>query len=282
MSGIQSRQQQRNAAGRDQQHWQLYGGHRRMVTRALASCVRPNRNSLCVLGAGNCNDLDLTTLAAKYQEIHLVDLDSTALKEGVAEQMGANTDGIHLHLGIDVTGISERLDHWSPNTTPPRQEVDRCIEQALAATPGPLPAPCKVVASTCLLSQLLESVDQTLGPRHPRYRDLLRAVTTRHLRLLVELTASGGDVLLITDFTSSDGWPEITSTPESEFQQGLLQQIQGNNFFVGMNPILLRDFFHHDPVAARRSKEVRLLKPWRWNDGMRTYGVTAIHIRCHG
>lgn len=279
MNEIQSRQQRRNAASRDR--WQVFEAHRRTVTRLLTACDPSNRGRLCVLGAGNCNDLVLKELVETYGEIHLVDLDATALEQGVARQkLGPDPNAIHLHKGIDVTGIGHLMERWSPGGVMDVEEADRCIEYALAAQPGPLPKPCSVVASTCLLSQLLESLGQTLGPHHHRFHDLLGAILTRHLRLLVELTIDGGEALLITDFTSSDGWPELPSIPAAQLPKAAIHQIRCNNFFIGMNPFLLRAFFLQDPVATKRSQQADLLAPWRWTDGARTYAVCAVKVRC--
>ncbi len=42
------------------------------------------RGRLCLLGAGNANDVDLNALAARFGEIHLVDIDPDAVARAVA------------------------------------------------------------------------------------------------------------------------------------------------------------------------------------------------------
>jgi hypothetical protein len=61
--------------------WHRYSEHRARVT-ALA----PGGDSCAVLGAGNCNDLDLDALTGRYREIHLIDLDAEALERARARQ----------------------------------------------------------------------------------------------------------------------------------------------------------------------------------------------------
>ncbi|HWO13253.1 MAG TPA: hypothetical protein VNN80_27320, partial [Polyangiaceae bacterium] len=63
-----------------------YASHRARLTElllargeAVASAGAAPR--LCVLGAGNCGDLDLERLASRYRSIHLVDIDADALAQ---------------------------------------------------------------------------------------------------------------------------------------------------------------------------------------------------------
>ena len=49
-----------NAETRD--HWNAFTGHRAKVTGLLATEPSSGMSRLCVLGAGNCNDLDLAAL----------------------------------------------------------------------------------------------------------------------------------------------------------------------------------------------------------------------------
>jgi hypothetical protein len=60
-----------------------YSNHRAQQM-ALVGGWRGER--LAVLGAGNCNDLDLTTLAGSFREIHLFDIDAQALEGAYRRQ----------------------------------------------------------------------------------------------------------------------------------------------------------------------------------------------------
>src|SRR5690348_15383718 len=61
-----------NAETRD--HWDAFAGHRAKVTGLLTSGGLPGASRLCVLGAGNCNDVDLAALLRAHREVHLVDV----------------------------------------------------------------------------------------------------------------------------------------------------------------------------------------------------------------
>src|SRR6266481_2342634 len=99
---ISAEQVRQNLTTRNQ--WQLYASHRAEIEKLIVPDSRGQR--ICVLGAGNCNDLDLKWLSEVYGEVHLVDLDRTALLEAVKRQDVDPLRGtIHIHAPIDLTGI---------------------------------------------------------------------------------------------------------------------------------------------------------------------------------
>ena len=77
MNDPRGRQSGFNAESRDQ--WNAFSGHRQKVSALLGAGAEPRAGRLCVLGAGNCNDLDLASLLQAHREVHLVDLDAVAL-----------------------------------------------------------------------------------------------------------------------------------------------------------------------------------------------------------
>src|SRR5882672_99502 len=85
--------------------WERYRGHRERVTAAIlalapgGSAARGGR--LCLLGAGNANDLDLEALAARFDEVHLVDIDSAALARTTGRQSPAVRATLHAHAPVD-------------------------------------------------------------------------------------------------------------------------------------------------------------------------------------
>src|SRR5688500_2807655 len=85
--------------------WSRYSSHREHLTRLLTKKDFPG-GRLLVLGAGNCNDLDLQGLLRSFSELHLVDIDAEALDWGVNEQGLSGNEQIVLHGGLDVTGIA--------------------------------------------------------------------------------------------------------------------------------------------------------------------------------
>lgn len=276
MNRVAQLQADRNAATRP--NWDLFEPHRRRVTELLLAQTGDGTKRLCVLGAGNANDLDLARLLPQFAEVHLVDLDATALAEGQRRQaLESGVAGrLHLHGGVDVTGVAELLSRWTPAAPPSDDEAVSCVRLAAEAAVPTLPAPFDVVASVCLLTQLADSVVNSVGQQHARFVELLLAVRTRHVRLLVELLAPGGAGLLITDVVSSDTCPELKNVPEGQLAELLQRAIAARNFFHGANPFVLAQLLRSEVRLAPLVGRVELLAPWRWNLGPRVYAVCAV------
>ncbi|HLJ95458.1 MAG TPA: hypothetical protein VKU02_19940 [Gemmataceae bacterium] len=262
-----------------QDSWELFSAHRRKVTELLRSGSVPGSSRLCVLGAGNANDLDLRALLQAHREVHLVDLDAEALTRGVAAQGLADNPAVHRYGGIDITGMLDAMAAWSPFTMVPAADLAACVEQPMQSLRSVLPGPFDVVASTTLLSQLIIAVVHGVGEQHPQFVELLQAVRAGHLRLLTHLVAPGGVGVLITDVVSSDSFPGLGSVPEEALPSVLGQLIRERNFFHGVNPAVLATLFRTDPVLCSQVEAVELLPPWRWNLGPRLYAVCALRLR---
>src|SRR4029077_10811702 len=93
--------------------WGSFAAHRKRVTGLLQA--RSAASRLCVLGAGNCNDLDVRELLASHAEIHLVDLDADALSRGIARQNVDAHRSIHTHAPFDLSGRLEAIASWRPS-----------------------------------------------------------------------------------------------------------------------------------------------------------------------
>jgi hypothetical protein len=115
MTDLKGKQLSNNADSRDR--WDSFAEHRKKILEILRPDPVTDRGRLCVLGAGNCNDLDLLPLLAVYREVHLVDLDSDSLAWGVERQGVADHPGVHLWGGVDVTGRLDVIATWSPQTS---------------------------------------------------------------------------------------------------------------------------------------------------------------------
>lgn len=270
----------RNRQSRDA--WDLYGPHRTRVAQLLreAATDQPRPRRLAALGAGNCNDLDLPGLLRDFDEIHLVDLDATALEAGIARQAGdiAERGRIKLHGRMDVTGclnqLAAELAPESSNGT-----LDAWLAKIRALPPFPQPSPFHVVVSLGMLTQLAEIALLLLGgPNHPRGNDLLLALRNHHLRKLLEMTRPGGVAILVTDVVSSFTFPNLTILNDYELADALYQQVALKNFFTGANPYALEALFRKDPVLSPRVASVQMLAPWRWQQGPRTLLVSGVKI----
>lgn len=277
MGWLSAEQARRNASAIDR--WTAFAGHRGQIASRLISSAPSPPGKLCVLGAGNCNDLDLPALGRAFAELHLVDIDAAALQRGAARQGPFRPGAVVLHGGIDVTGCWERWADWAGQRPPTDAEFDAAVDRALSAPPLDLGRPFDVAASTCLASQLIESVVLGLGNRHSRLAELILAIRTAHVRRLTQLLSPGGIGWLIADFVSSQTLPELLSPAEPDWQALAPRLASQGNFFHGLNPFALLQLFNADPVLAETAQDASIAGFWRWNQHPKTYAVCGIRFR---
>src|SRR5262249_37702334 len=156
--------------------------HRRRVTREILRSGRGGR--LTVFGAGNCNDLDLTRLAGAFAEVHLLDLDEDAMDAGVRRQGLRSNGKVHLHGGLDFSGLAYALDRPLANA----DSFARSLREGVGKNLAGGPPPADVVVSTCVLSQLIDSVARTAA-HDEEARERAVIVRDHHLDTLFERTA---------------------------------------------------------------------------------------------
>lgn len=272
MNPFVQRQQQHNAQSRG--GWERFAEHRRRVMQLLSPTAPAESMRLCVLGAGNSNDLDLTSLTRAYAEVHLVDLDAEALAAGVAQQQPEAVACIHQHGGCDLSGILDQLAAHRDQPTD-AAGIRHLIDASLTA-PAPLAGEFETVASVCLLSQLIHSVVLALGAEHPRFVEVLSAVRLRHLRLLSEMLAPGGRAVLVTDLVSSDTCSALATIEEANLPMLVRQLVESRNFFHGVNPAVIAQILRTDSGLRQRPESLEITNPWRWNLGPRVYAVYAM------
>lgn len=266
-----------NAASQDQ--WDSFAGHREKVSDLLGAgeVSRPTR--LCVLGAGNCNDLDLPALLKAHREVHLVDLDPQALARGVLRQGVDRHPGLHAFEGIDVTGVLDALASWTPATTIHPSDLAALADWPARRVAPTLPRPYDLVASTCLLSQLIGNAFQTVGDRHPQFMAIVQAIRVGHLRLLSHLAGPGSNAILITDVVSSDNFPALGSLPEASLSGVIPRLARERNLINGVNPAVLTTLVREDPILSAGVAGVESVPPWRWRLHDRVYLVWAMKLR---
>lgn len=286
MTTLKALQQSRNRESSDA--WSLYEPHRRRVTSLILDALPTASDDtdaiarVCLLGAGNCNDVDLQTLTARCATVRLVDLDATALHDAAARQQLEGHSAIQVQPACDVTGIFEQLDPGEQPATEPdssvvAREIAVLTEQSDAWAPESLPTDFDVVASVCLLSQLVDGVLRRF-PDPQTALPLLQAVRRRHLRLLLEHCRPGGCALLVSEVVSSDSAPDLPGVPDASLPQHLKHLLESQNFFTGLHPGIILQELHNDPSIQPLVGSVRTAAPWKWPFLYRTYAVTAFCI----
>jgi hypothetical protein len=239
-----------------------FAGHRARVMRLLlaAADTFASKSELVLLGAGNCNDVDLPTLLTKYDQLHLVDWDSAALDLGVARQNLADDGRVNLHAPVDLSAYSPAGGGANLSSGIGRSGL-------------------KVVASLCLLSQLIDSAAKRALNSRAALPATIGAVRRQHLQQIVELLPAGGVGLLIFDFASSQTAPELASASESQLPMVIGRLLQAGNFFQGLHPGALVHLLTTDEWFASRISCQNPTPPWNWKVGSRVYAVSAIAMR---
>jgi hypothetical protein len=253
--------------------WRPYEAHRRRITDVLSRLAADGGRSACLIGAGNCNDLDLTELGQRFASIHLVDLDRIALETGVDRQLrgGGLRRRVEIHGDIDVSGVLATLADGS------RIPSARSLAQTAREAPRlALDGAFDVVASICVLTQLIDTAVTAVGPNYPNVAEVVLALRDRHLRVLGELARPGGSIAFVTDLVSTDTAPELRDESEEGLTTLMQRLIEERNFVTGANPAAIEHVCRTDPQLARRLVPTAFEKPWVWDLGTRAYLVYAL------
>jgi hypothetical protein len=235
-----------------------FATHRARLTELILDAGGGER--LALLGAGNCNDVDLAALAGAFGAIHLIDLDAEAVGRARDRQAPAVAARLVLQAPLDLSGLFAQLPavrsaHLAPDRLAalPTEAVDR----VLAAVPERF----DVVASCCLLSQLMHSCFLTLGT-HPQLPMIAGAVALAHLRALVGLARPGGRVVLATDTVSSESYPLEELWGQRPAGELLAHLDTTGNVLSGTAPSLVRRLLADRALPL--AQPARFIEPWLW------------------
>jgi hypothetical protein len=243
-----------------------FESHRKKVTALLAERARSPSARLCLLGAGNANDVDLDVLLERYAEIHLVDLDPAALSRAVATVSGPHAQRLVRHAPVDVSGALDKLERWNAMQLTPEELMAHpqvTARAVLGATGGPF----DVVASTCLITQIQRAPVAVLGDSHRLFEAVRYTLSVTHLRVLHALTRPAGTALFVSDVSAD----RITSLPEDDPDTSFVPLVsalvlEGNVFQVAA-PDLVRGVVKDDPVLSKDLRVSPLLDAWFWHNG---------------
>jgi hypothetical protein len=252
--------------------WESFANHRQRVTDLVRAAAGP---TLAVLGAGNCNDLDLPALAGAFQQIHLADIDADALGRARARQPAEIAERLVVHAPVDLSGALLQLKAFA-RQLPTRAQLAALPRDSAEAVRTALPGPFHTVLSTGLLSQIMHSCRVALGIKHPHLPVVAKALATGHLRAMVQLLRPGGTGVLVTDTATSETAPQFeqwaTSAPLP-----LLERLQKEEKLLsGTEPAPLLSALASDPVIAPLVHPPGLTAPGLWTLGQHTLLVYAL------
>ncbi len=262
--------------------WALYLAHRERVTRILQDARTESGERLCLLGAGNLNDLDLAALSAAFREIVLVDVDAVALQRGLSRQGFAEDARFRLVAPTDVCGVFAEFAEMANGQQVRDDAINKCLQKLTQLPDFGEPVGFDVVASVGLLTQLIDGVMRSVGESHPRSWELVSAIRIQHLRLMLELTIAGGATVLVTEVVSSDSCPALFSAGEGGLLELLRREIAAKNFFTGTNPAALQHLLRTEICLAEQLANIQLTEPWLWQFLSRVYAVYGLTVRKRG
>ncbi|PQO44704.1 hypothetical protein [Blastopirellula marina] len=223
--------------------WKRYASHRRQATRLILEAAPEKATRLCLLGAGNCNDVELTALFKTFGEIHLVDLDKAAMQEGLQRQKSGIQGKAILHGPIDI------------NT-----------DQAASQLAGL--GEFDVVASICILSQLIDEIPEDQREKETAV-PLAQKIRRRHFDLLAKLAGEKGNIVIANEAVSSDSEPRVATCDPPQLGPLLVELAMQQKLFIGLNPAVLA----LDLQTLSTDGELLTSPPWKWDFGPRTYAV---------
>lgn len=252
--------------------WADYRRHRAQIMAVIQPYLQSA--SVCILGAGNCNDVRLRDVARRARQVVLVDIDEGAMRSGVRRQ-AVRADNIAL-VRCDLTGSLELFNRWS-RRPPSDQELDIAVDTFGDRAPY-LGHQFDLVLSMCVTSQLSDLLVATLGVDHPRLNDLIIAVRDQHIGLMLRHLLPSGKAVLITDLVSSDTVPRLARVPSGQLPDLVWELVSDSNFFTGANPAAVLALLRSDQRLAPLIRDVALLRPWVWRLGNRSFLVYGILI----
>jgi hypothetical protein len=158
-------------------HWTLSSSHRARTTDlTLAALAQHPSGSLCLVGAGNCNDVSLPDLAPRATEVHLVDIDGSALQRGLARAMADGKSSslrgrnpFVLHPSTELTGVVPLFGQCS-------MSASTIAERAIEGPGLSIGQPFDVIVSTSVLTQLLSLAVVALGQLHTQLSNVMLAI----------------------------------------------------------------------------------------------------------
>ena len=255
--------------------WTRYQSHREIVMQLLCQPVEPTSSSrtLCILGAGNCNDIDLPQLLTEFSEITLIDIDTAAVTDGLSRQGVSSVPEIKI-VEIDVTGALPWLSQASILKPPDLTELtERCSIGIEIGT-------FYVVASLGLLSQVIGAVE-CLYTDPDQKLVAVSAIRKQHIKLLLEALQPAtthkpaGIAILVNEVVSSETLPELQTVAAEDLPQLLQIALANGNFFSGLNPMAVLKATQ-SMLDSRQS--AGLAGPWIWQYIHRAYVCYALII----
>lgn len=250
-----------------------FASHRRALTELLmarreAALPADAGARLCVLGAGNCGDLDLERLASRYRSIHLVDIDPDALERARERQSARTRAAIVPVAPLDLSGMLEPIERWRARQVTP-DELLAHPERTAVDIARALGGPFEVVVSACLLSQLHLTVRNVLSDAHPLFQAVGYTLNLTHLRTLSRLATPGAGVALLVSDVATEQMAPLLGGRERDLRELLEHLLRIGAVFDAVRPDALVRIACDDPSLLCELGASSIAGAWVWQNGLR-------------
>jgi hypothetical protein len=274
LESLQSFINKETAAG-----WRQYSHHRASIMRLIEEKAKGNRlDGACILGAGNCNDINLPRIAELFSVVHLIDIDRTAIDCAISHYEYIR-DQLTVHAPCDLTGMARQAVAASSLGS---RHAEELMRSAVSSVPdvGVPRETCGLVVSTSVFSQLVATVSLIVNPSTPGFTGLVAALRKSHLDLMISLLAPSAPGIFVGELASSEMCPVLFEAQPHELPRLTRRLVEERNFFTGMNPFALAATTLGNAVRNGLVRDVALHAPWIWQlDPTRCYLTYAVSFR---
>jgi hypothetical protein len=259
--------------------WEQYSDHRASIMRLIEEKAKGNRlDGACILGAGNCNDINLPRIAELFSIVHLVDIDQAAIDCTISRYEGIRNQ-LTVHASCDLTGIAFQAVAASSLRSCHSEEL---VRSAVSNVPdvGVARETCGIVVSASVFSQLVATVSLIVNQRTQGFTSLITTLRKSHLDLMISLLAPGAPGIFVGELASSEMCPALFEAEPRELPRLTRRLVEERNFFTGMNPFALAATTLGTAVHNGLVRDVALHSPWIWRlDSTRCYLAYAVSFR---
>ena len=210
-----------------------------------------------------------------------MDLDDAAVARAVSQLSDEEAQRVERHCPVELSGVLRELESWRARRRRTDTEIS-AVKRTVMAAPRPEIGEFDVVASTCILTQLIDAVYMAMPAKHSRRDELLFAVRDRHLEMIIEMLNPGGVGVLVTDFVVAEATHDLAPLAELALSSSTQVGMRRSEFFTGTDPFEIRDFYKRLRGPGPTVECVSIEGPWRWEVGGRVLGVCAVTFRRRG
>jgi hypothetical protein len=266
-----------NELGRTPAAREAYGGHRDRLMRLCAAVQRGR--GVCVLGAGNGNDLDLPVLLRDFGDVHLVDIDPAALAHACAALPPVLRPRVHLHAPVDLTGCLSQLDAWGDDL-PAADALRAQVAEAAADLVRRIGARFDVVLSACVLSQLCHPFQNTWAATAEEWTRLFDTLARGHVAAVAGLVRPGGTGVIACDVLCAAG-PNLAAlmarVPRPQLAGALAAAIDRGELAPSPDPRQVAGLVQG--LLGDEAAGAQVTEPWLWDLGPTVQLVHAVLFR---